>query len=352
MRQKILIGIALIVLAALFFVIRTPFSGEREIEGHVDAYFHLYASPTREVFEVLLSEFESFYPGIELEYHIEPYQDLKKTLISRLETGEGESAVVCVLTAEDLLRMAPGQENLSPWISSTWSIYYNEKRLSQLGYSREDLLALSDQGLEVFTRTFEDKVNEGETLFSLGADFYWPWLAWVQHLQLLDTGGKNPQAHGVQDWETGILLWEEMLSRDYFNPDYRSFNWAGSHLAISRGESLFVLSDASLYSTYLPSERSSINSVPFPGSVAQHWQVGSNLYLVSLSGVQEDDSNAEAAGILVDYLRSEGIQTRFLEQTGIRFLMENEDRKRKEIPSITQKTRDPAMQDLLKYLNR
>lgn len=322
--------------------------------GHISAFFHLYSSPSREALTLLLQEFAGFYPEVELSYKIEPYQDLRRSLAARLsESPPGKNEVIIsVLAGRDLDAYDGHYREAVPWISSAWRLYYDSRRLAVLGFKREELTALSASGMDSFTAAFNDYTTGDEPLFCLGADFYLPWLAWIQHLQLSATGGYSPTGYRPSDWAEGIREWKTLSDSGYFNADHEEINFALSQLAISQGKGLFVLSDESIYNTYPPRERIHLDSLSFPGAETGNWQVGSSFYLGVFPGAQvKEDDSTSLEELLLDYLFSEGVRDRFLSATGIPLLTRSSSRTLREIPSLTQKVDDPQLQELLKYLN-
>ncbi len=354
MKKKVILLIIsiLIILFALlgFFTFKS-----RTIvpSGVIKCYFHLYSPTVKESFNTLLDEFESFYPEITLVRVIEPYQDMKKTLSDDMKTvSDPTSPTIAVLTGQDVNDIFGKSPTSSPWISYTWELYYNTEALSELGYNEESIQSFSTAGFEEFLKEFSPLSKTDRPLFSLGADYYWPWLVWVQHLELLLHNGKNPQGVTPEDWSEGIAYMEFLFDSNLFNSDFRTRNFAWSQLAVNSGESLFVLSDSNIYRNIPPRERDFLGSVPFPGSVGQKWVVGSNFYLEAYASEEVSPNTLAAGDLLLDYLRSEGIRQRFLKQTGIRFLPDQGQRERKDIPSIAHRTIETEMQELLKYLDQ
>ncbi|WP_319477365.1 hypothetical protein [Marispirochaeta aestuarii] len=356
MKPKYLIPVALLILSVITsgtFLLFQDSRGEAEPEGRIHAFFHLYASPSREALDSLLREFRAFYPGVDLSYTIEPYQDLRHSLADRLSATplKKDEVIISILAGRDLDEYSGLYREAIPWISSAWRLYFDPRRLSDLGFSHDDLAALSRRGMEDFSETLLEHSDKTEAIFSLGSAFYLPWLAWIQHLQIAYSGGEIPTGHSPSDWIEGIRAWQALVDAGCFNSDYREANFASSQLAIRRGKGLFVLSDGSIYSTYPPGERIHLDSIPFPGSETENWQVGSSFYIgVFTPQRDEDDAGFEIENLILDYLFSEGLRQRFLAATGVPLLPRSNANSLREIPSLTQKADDPELQELLKYL--
>lgn len=348
-RIAIIFG-AVILVAAAAVLIPIIIRNLPKKPAKLEAFFHLYSSPAREQLASMLDEFMVFYPHIELEYHIEPYQDMRKLLQDRIEDTEAVGGFVSVLASNDLDLLPVNSPAPATWISSAWSLYYSRKHLEELGFSTEKLTELSSGLFNDFIAELGPAVPGGETLFSAGTSFYWPWLAWVQHLHLIANSGMSPEGYSLPDWSAGIRSWEEMVRFGYINPDFRSLNMAGSQLAVGEEAALFVLSDSSIYSTYHPEDRAYIEFIPFPGAASQGWRIGSGVQLAAFSDPEISSDEAEAEQLLLTYLHSEGIAGRFLKETGIRLLPLRNQAEVIEIPSLTQQARNPEIQDLLKYL--
>ena len=356
MKPKYLIPAALLILAAITsgtVLLYRASRGEAEPKGRIQAFFHLYASPSREALDTLLKEFMAFYPRVELSYTIEPYQDLRRSLTERLSGPplEKDEVLVSILAGKDVDEYSGLYTEAVPWISSAWRLYFDSRRLSELGFGHDDLAALSRRGMESFSETLLEHPDKAEALFNLGSAFYLPWLAWIQHLQIAYSGGEIPEGYSPSAWSKGIQAWQTLVDAGCFNPDYRETNFASSQLAVQRGEGLFVLSDGSIYSTYPPRERIHLDSIPFPGSETANWQVGSSFYIgVFTPQRDEDDAAFKIEDLLLDYLFSEGVRQRFLAATGVPLLPRSNENSLREIPSLTQKADDPELQELLKYL--
>jgi ABC-type glycerol-3-phosphate transport system substrate-binding protein len=356
MKPKNLVFLAALLLIGVIgglLALRHSSQQQETQRGSISAFFHLYSAPSRETLVSLLEEFSGFYPEVELSYDIEPYQDLRRSLAARLSENPpgADEVLISVLAGRDLDTYAGHYRKAVPWISSAWRLYYDSRRLAALGFSREELTALSASGMDSFTAAFRDYATGSELLFCLGADFYLPWLAWIQHLQLSATGGYSPTGYRPSDWTEGIREWKALSDSGYFNADHEEINFAVSQLAISRGKGLFVLSDGSIYNTYPPRERIHLDSLPFPGAETGNWQVGSSFYLGVFSGARDkEDDTSSLEELLLDYLFSEGVRDRFLSATGIPLLPRSDSRTLREIPSLTQKVDDPQLQELLKYL--
>lgn len=320
------------------------------------AFFHLYSSPVKEQLESFLVEFQNLYPEIDLEYRIAPYQDMRSLLLTTLEEQDAleekipRSGVVAALSGGDLDLPPPLALEPSPWISSAWGLFYNIDRLASLGFSRQELGELQAEGFEEFTGTLASRVDSDETVYSVGTAFYWPWLSWIQHLELLASGGVSPDGFDPSTWAPGISAFDSLLENGQVNQDYRARNFAGSQLAISDGSALFVLSDSSIYSTYPPDERKGLDFISFPGTFEQGWRIGSGFHLGAFTPEKVDRKAAAAEEQLLNYLHSESVADRFLRQTGTRILPRESVSAVTEIPSLTQMAREPELQDLLKYL--
>jgi len=351
-KNPLIILLAVVVLfSGIFFFVEKPLK-EFDPSGKLDIYLHLYSSPLKENLEALLDEFSSFYPSIDLEYHIEPYRDMKKSLEKKISGGESEenTLILSVLTGSDLSKYPLIEEQAKPWTGHSWGLYFNKIELERLGYSKERLNELSSLGLEPFILEMKKLTTENKSLFNLGANFYWPWLTWIQHLQILENGGLEPEGFSPDDWKTGIEKFNSMTERHLFNGDFEDSNWAGSLLSISEDRSLFVLADSTIYDVYHPSDRQQIVSIPFPGSLDQKWQIGSTYYLAVIEKGIKSEAVIKSAETLIKYLRSESVSNRFLQSTGVKLSDSPESDILKDIPSITQKVQDDEMQELLKYL--
>ena len=348
--RLIIVLLFLLVLGASLFFIFYP----RKVRpaGKVYCYFHLYSPTLKDTLSDMLNEFESFYPDIELVPVIEPYQDMKRKLFSDLESAGPERVSLTVLSGQDITRFAGDRDIFSPWISYDWNLYYNQDVLAELGYDKEKLNELSMGSLKDFIAEFTPHLKSGQTLFSLGANYYLSWLIWVQYLQLLENKGVSPKGYAPEEWMDGIKSIESLIEAGVFNPDYKEKNFAWSQLAVGRGEALFVLSSSTIYSTYPPLERASITSIPVPGTVAQGWEIGSNIYLELVAAEEAPEETVAAGTLLKDYFRSDGIRQRYLKKTGILFLPEIGRKEKLEIPSLTHKSMDLEVQDLLKYTDQ
>ena len=356
-RRTILYGAAgLFLVVALVLVLVPPERSEPTVK--IMAFFHLYNEPVRDHLEVILEDFRGFYPEVELEYRIEPYKDMKRSLVESLNdrsslTEDSETwGIVSVLSAGDEALVPAEVETPSNWISSSWRLYYSKKRLEDLGYDQRSVSVLSASGLEEFTEVLSAETRDGETLFVTGTMFRLPWIAWVQHLEILARNGEMPEGAALEDWARGMDAFEVLAAGGLINPDHRQLNQAGSQLGILEGRGLFVLSDESIYSTYSPADRGRLQSIPFPGSENQGWRIGSGVILGGFTSSETDPRVAEAEDLLLDYLHSEGVSERFLRETGIRLLPRRTSRFAvKDLPSLTGFVGDAEYRDLLTALD-
>jgi ABC-type glycerol-3-phosphate transport system substrate-binding protein len=339
-------GAVLIALAAFLLGRLALEPGDPKPAGRVRAFLHLYTSPQAETLARLLDEFASFYSDIDLEYRIAPYQDLRAEVVDALAAGV-DAAVVTSLAGRDLEDSPRPLAASSPWTSLRWGLFYDRDRLSEAGWTESGLAELSDRGLDAFVEALTPALRPGEALFSLGTTFDWPWLGWVQHLQLVEADGRLPDSFEPSRWAQGIAAWQDLRDSGLFNADYRDRNWAESVYAISEGRALFVLSDTTIYGAYTPSSRGSLAMVPFPGSAAQGWQVGSSFYLGLILPATSDAELSAAGNELLRYLHSEGVRSRFLEATGTALLPRTPVSGLREFPSLTQRARELDLRDLI-----
>lgn len=346
------IWIVLIIILLLVLTFWKIFIYKSEIipKGNVIVYLHLYSDTLKLNINSMLDEFNSFYPEIKITTIIKPYQDMRRILEADLKSPSADHVIVSVLSGQDLEKLK-ADHNSSPWISYVWKLYYNKNRLNDIGYDEESLNSLSNLGMDSFIADFEDKLSEGESLYALGTKFYLPWIMWLQHLQLMADNGKMPGGYNVSEWEKGLESWETLQESGHFDKNYHDMNMAYSQIAITEGDSLFVLSDSSIFSTYSPAGRSELGAIPFPGSVSQGWEVGSNFYLEMFAAEDSPESSILSAELIIDYLRSEGVSQRFLKQTGILLLPDKERSGIKEIPAMTHHSMELEIQDLLRYLD-
>ena len=358
-RRTILYGAAVLVLAglvtvALVFVL----PGRPAPPARIEAFFHLYGEPVNERLVAVLEDFRGFYPEIELEYRIAPYKEMRRfleeSLTDRAARPEDTESwgIVSVLAAGDSDLVPAGAPPPGNWISSSWQLFYSLDRLQELGYDDRTISVLAASGFEEFVDALSGETGSGETLFITGTRFRLPWIAWVQHLELLARDGAMPEGAGIADWARGIAAFEDLAGRGLINPDHPRLNQAGSQLGITQGRGLFVLSDESIYSTYSPGERSRLGSVPFPGSESRGWRVGSGILLGGFTPPESDPRSAEAEDLLLEYLHSEGVSERFLRETGIRLLPRRTSLFAvTELPSLTGMVGDSKYRDLLTALD-
>ncbi|MBI9104105.1 MAG: hypothetical protein JEY99_16940 [Spirochaetales bacterium] len=116
----------------------------------------------------------------------------------------------------------------------------------------------------------------------------------------------------MAEWSDGINLWEELKNSGLFNYDYNSASFTPSLFSIKRNEALFVLSDSTIYSTYLPEDREDLASIPFPGSIEQNWVVGSGFYFGTLLADDKNKSSAKMAELFQNFLFSSSVREDFL----------------------------------------
>lgn len=351
-KKKIVYPVVILIIAILllFVIIR---NSEKPVapSGNISAFFHLYSSFSKETLEGILDEFKSLYPDIKLEYTILPYQDMKRKM-AFLRDGllsDPETVIVSTLIAADInnenISVSPGS-----WTGQEWRLYYNKEVLAEAGMTEEDLVLLASENLDYFLSILSLKVEKGRTYFSVGASFYLPWLAWVQHLELGSSKGKMPNNFSVESWSRGIEQFDSLVRDGYVNSDFLEINNAESILRMFRGESLFALSTQSLYSIFLSVNRSKLSSIPFPGSEKQGWYVGSSFYIASQTTPETDKSAVKAANTLISYLRSNEIRERFLLKTGILLKEEQKLNGLVELPSITQIARENDLNKLLEVI--
>lgn len=359
-RKKIIIGAALLLVLLAAGGLTVWKIRPRTLQGNIAAYFHLYAEPTDEILAGLIDEFADAHPRLSIETHIMPYQDMKRELLNDISGDSTDHMVLTVLTGGDLQNpsIKPLVVDYTPWLQSDWRLFFNTERLKDSGWSQKKLEDAAAKGLDAFVRELKPSVHSGESLFLLGADFYWPWIAWLQHLEALNNRGRMPDGYSLDAWKKGLDAWAELSGEGVFNENYKTVNMASAHLGISGGKGLFVLSDSSIYSVYPPEERHLIAGIDFPG--ARSWQVGTSFFLTLLdpslsAGTDEDNRAMYAAREFRKFLHSEEVRDKILTTTGI-FLLplsgESEFLAKREIPSITQNVRDPEMQTLLKYLDQ
>ncbi len=334
------------VLLLLIFTLAEP--EEPAPRGRILCFLHLYSSPAKETLTDILEKFNLTYPQIDLEYTILPYQDMLKALDPALETEtDKETIILTALSGREFDLHSNINIPESSWTGSRWELFFNEERLNTLGLDQDTLRELGSEGFSSFLSSLKDRTDPGEYLFFTGANYSWPWLAWIQHLQLSESGGIQPPGYSLSDWERGISGWRELIENGWMNPDFRQQNWARSQFSISEGKSLFVLSDSGIYNIYLPGERNKIEAIPFPGSEQGGWQVGSSFYLCLIGPEGTVPETVLAGELLRDYLSSNGIRQRFLEKTGIILNEQSSIGINREIPSITHKVRDPELMELI-----
>ncbi len=207
--------------------------------------------------------------------------------------------------------------------------------------------------MDEFISQIQNSVPGPESVFILGANYYWPWLAWIQHLYAAENNGRMPEDYEIETWNEAIEEWESLSSREgVFNEDYRELNFAGSALGIQDGDGLFVLSDSTIFQVYTPDERPGLGSIPFPG--ARSWEIGTGFY-TSVLDLDTSGASLRAASAYRAYLHSREVREEMLAVSGIPLLPLSRDSDRpakREIPSITQNVRDIEIQDLLKYLDK
>jgi len=277
---------------------------------------------------------------------------MKNSLSSVVEriTADPGGIILTVLTGADLGGDNNGETGFYPWISDTWGLFYSRSRLEEAGYSRSELMESAAGGLDTFITELAGVCSEDEYLFYTGASYSWPWLAWIQHLELEASRGQVPAGFTSGDYSRGIGKWNKLVADGLVNPDFADTGLAASLYSIRGGEGLFVLSDSSIYGAYLPDERSEIESIPFPGSIEQGWQIGGSFYLGLIYGENTPDEVVRAGALLNEYLRNGEIRERFLQKTGILLLPETTPGDLNEVPSLTQKVRDPELRELLSLL--
>lgn len=345
-----LLGAALgtCVIAALVVVllaVRRPKAGDQLSE--IRTYLHLYEPHQSGTLTDLIHEFEQLFPQYNVILTIAPYQDMLAAAMSGLsEAADGMEVEqvfpdVVSLVESDLRRFEKYSRPPVPWSGTMWHIYYHKPTMEKLGVTREDLADLS---WEDFRELMARLQEGGHTPISLGAQFGWPWLAWIQHLTLLNEG-----ADAELSMDTSIEYWKEIESSGFVAPDYREKPWAPAVQDLIQGNGLFLLFDATIYRPLLPEERREIEYIPFPGSRAEgsSFSVGSFFYLA----VPDEAQNREGAAALVDYLTSEGITRRFRQTTGTEIFMQNEFPENiRIIPSIATSAREPAMRPFLDWL--
>lgn len=356
--------------AALLCAVLMSACDSGALKGSVSVYLHLYAQPADEILSSLLEEFDSQHPALTISPHVLPYQDMKRLLLENLkqEDRRGEDpdqdedqVIVTVLTGGDLAHpdIQPLIQEFRPWQRTDWQLYYDTERLSAAGWDQKRLEAAVNKGLEKFIEELLPALNEGESVFVLGADFFWPWLAWIEHLEALSRNGRVPGDYDVASWERGLSAWQRLSEKPgVFNRDYRTMNMASAQLGIRGGKGLFVLSDPSAYRVYPPEQRRYIAGVTFPG--ADNWQIGTSFFLALLdpalkSGDKRKNDSLKAGDAVRKYLHGDTVTGRVLSSTGIFLLPITRDSAflpKREIPSITQNVRDPDLQPLLKYLEK
>jgi len=351
MKHKKLLMVILPVVAVLLgftaYVLGRPVTPS----GDVHAFFHFYASPARETLEAVLEDYSDAYPGVNLTYTILPYQDLKR----QREDGSPEllsdphRILVSSLTASDLedagLVISPGS-----WTGQEWRLCYNREVLEGLGLSEADLTAAGLAGFDHLVETLQPKLAPGQALFSVGARFYLPWLTWVQHLEVEAKKGAVPGDYSADSWARGIVRFDSLVESGGVNENYRDINEAESILRMFRGDSLFVLSNSSLYSVLLPANRPRVGSLPFPGSTEQGWYIGSGFYLAFQSSREKDKAVIKAAEALITHLRSPEVREVFLEKAGVLLKPEDSRQALREIPSLTQTAGRDDLEELLRYI--
>lgn len=350
--------ISALLMAMLLFFLYLYNVKNREPAGNIKAYFHLYHDPAKESLRGILHNFSASHPDIQVESRILPYQDMKKALAEDLgsPTGGSDELILTVLADTDIPRNEEWSGAFAPWTGDTWGLYYNSERLAEAGYTGGEPAELAKSDFDTFVDSLRSAAEGEEVLFYVGAEYSWPWLAWIQHLQLegLPEGiqeGEGPGDYSPAAYRTGLERWDLLVENGLINADFVSAGLADSYYSISRGRALFVLSDSKIYDAYLPSERGQILSLPFPGLARRGLRVGSSFSL-GLIYSEDTSSRTIAAGkLLINYLRSEEVRTSFLRSTGIPLLSApTGEESIEEVPSITRMVRDPELMDLLEYL--
>lgn len=338
--------IAFLLLATFwFFYLNTI-----EPKGKVTAFFHLYSSPVKEELEQVLSNFSRMYPEVELVYSIEPYLDMKRRrtdFFSNNQLAE-DHAVVSSLIAADI----PENSEISPgsWTGTEWKLFYNSEVLSQLNTSEEDLQVMSESGLTDFIENLSPRLKPDQTLFAASSRYYIQWLSWLQHLELEQSSGRMPNSLALENWQDSIDKFNRLVESGYINQDHGDINEASTALRMFQGDALFTLATDSIYSIFLPADRTSIRSLTFPGSSDQGWFVGSGFYL-TMTKPQKITRGAEAAAqLLIEYLRSDEVISQILRTTGVKLHPVRTRQMFNEIPSISDQVGNTELQEIIDYI--
>lgn len=362
MARKKIIGVTTIILLCTILPIISFFLKKTEPEGKITAFFHLYSYPVNEYLANKLIEFDNAYPGIELEYAILPYLDMKRGKKQFLESlspsGDGEEIRTrleennqIIISAQLINDIAP-DEHISPgsWTGTEWKIYYHEPFLNALGLTTDDLEKVKKYSIDQFTDYFSSHIGGNQTIFAASSQFYIQWLSWIQHIALMENKGKMPKDFSLETWQPSIDLFKELVSRDYINQDHGEINEATAAFRMYNGEALFVLSTDSIYSLFTPDKWSNIKSIPFPGSHSQNWHVGSGFYLTTKSPQKPNRALRAAERVFIDFLRSDEVITDFLRDVDIKLNPEMSwNSKSREIPSISDMVNQSPINELIDY---
>jgi ABC-type glycerol-3-phosphate transport system substrate-binding protein len=349
-RVFFIIGLIFIILFLFFSSLWYFYLRSVEPEGRITAFFHLYSSPAKEALETILQDFERKYPGVELDYYIEPYLDLKRTRLDFLNTTvlEKDHTVISVLTSSNVsenMTLSPGL-----WTGNNWKLYYNQDVLLSLDINEEELSNAAEYGLPDFLEQISQKLKPGQDLFSVSSKYYMQYLAWLQHLELERTSGKMPENFSTENWEKAVDSFNNLVSAGLINSDHGEINEASTAINMFKGKALFCLYTDGIYSIFLPGDRDKIKSIPFPGSNTQGWIVGSGFYLAVTEPEDITPGADSAVRTFIDYLRSEEVIDQMLREAGIKLNPPRTRRMVKEIPSISGRARDAELRPLIESL--
>jgi ABC-type sugar transport system, periplasmic component len=272
---------------------------------------------------IVLNNFSTLYPRIQVRV---------ETLTVRASLTEAEriKADVVVRTGPELQGESIFNEPARPWTGKLWVLAARKDYLDAAASRQKDAVAALRSGKATgaqFELLLEDAAKNGLSPITLGNDYSWPFLLWLQHWtaatkgpqtvailpplrgQAAASGNSEDPYAAIRPAFADLMRWKK---NGWFDKTAWAQGWSQGYAPLDKGEAAFALISAERLSAISPRGRASLEYLPFPRRLQdEDWSIGAASYI----GVAKGSHEPEAARLLVKFLSSPGITSRLAELT-------------------------------------
>jgi hypothetical protein len=273
--------------------------------------------------QTVLGDFSSLYPRIQVKLGKIPDR------ATAAEVAEARADVIA-RTGPEAQGDSCFQEPSIPWTGSLWVLAarkdYLDAAASRQKEAVEALRGGKASGAQ-FELLLDDAAKHGLSPITLGNDYRWPFILWLQHWVAATRGpgsaailpappGQAASSGGAQDPYADIrpafadlMRWKD---KGWFDRRAWDQGWAQGYAPLDKGQAAFALISADRLSAITPEGRVSLEYLGFPHRPQDgSWSIGAACYL----GVAKGSREPEASRLLVKFLSSPGVTSRLAELT-------------------------------------